>query len=378
VSAGTPFGNGPYRLGVERAYYRSESTRVPEADRRAVSISAALWESKAALVRSFHTATIYGMLNTWRRCDLLRTRPQEPDFVAGLVVESAPLLHAALAAVLTRSGVSVSMSAVFCHQTPRVEFGLPRVACELGDLLYVFVHTARDGRVWRNALLFQAKCSANQPYVVATSDADQLRLYTDWPEFEYTNSSYLNGQSRAVTPKSPHAGAQYLLIDDRSLLDPMSGLLNLPGTYPVGCCVPDLRLRDHNDLASELFDLLIFRTGRPFDDRLGLDDWSRVVWDLLESAVRKAFNRKNSGYRNAPRALGEALEQLDGFSFSAATSEPSTRTVADILGGPTAARRFYTSADDPPGARVRQDEGGERDAGVSVLLVETSELEGER
>jgi hypothetical protein len=52
-------------------------------------------------------------------------------------------------------------------------------------------------------------------------------INVDWPEFEYTNSSFLNGCRRSVTPKSPHAGAQYLLIDDRPLHEPMSGLVEL-------------------------------------------------------------------------------------------------------------------------------------------------------
>ena len=48
-------------------------------------ITAALWHKHDELIQSFHTATIYGMLNTWRRCEHLTTIPQEPDFVAGLV-----------------------------------------------------------------------------------------------------------------------------------------------------------------------------------------------------------------------------------------------------------------------------------------------------
>jgi len=119
----------------------------------------------------------------------------------------------------------------------------------------------------RNALLFQAKMSAQQPYHIHTDEIYQLRLYRDWPDFEYTRSTFLTGQRRAVTPKAPHTGAQYLLIDDRPPSEPMSGLPGFPGTYPVGCCMPDESLQDHSHLAAELFNLFIFRTGCPFEER---------------------------------------------------------------------------------------------------------------
>ena len=125
-----------------------------------------------------------------------------------------------------------------------------------------------------------------------------IELYEDWPEFVYERSSFLNGQKRSVTPKAPHSGAQYLLIDDRPPEEPMSGLLGFPGTYPVGCCIPDETLRNHTHLASELFSLFIFRSGRPFEDKYSAaknKDWSQVVWDLLETGMKKLFNRKNWG-----------------------------------------------------------------------------------
>jgi hypothetical protein len=346
-----------------------------------MSISMTFWKYRRELVQTFHLATLHGMLDTWRRCERLGTSPQEPDFVAGIVLESAPLIRSALIALLAPQGISVSMSAVFCHQTPQVSFDVPQVTCELGDLMFAYVHTTRDGLTRRNAVLFQAKTSAAQPYRVSAGESDQLRLYMDWPDFVYTKSSRLNGQSRTVTPKTPHAGAQYLLIDDRSPDQPTSGLLGLPETYPIGCCVPDLYLRDHNDLASELFNLLIFRTGRAFDDRSRAakqNDWSQVVWDLLESAVKKGFSRKNSGRSNAPRSVSDALSMLDGAGSAAMTSEHASRTVTEILGNRTAARAFHASESEPPRDRDRYEERNEPNGGVSVILIETSEVESER
>lgn len=346
-----------------------------------MSIATMLWQNRDELLQSFHIATIYGILSTWRRCESLRTIPQEPDFVAGLVIESTPLIYSALNSILSPLRVSVSMSAVFCHQTPLVTFGShPSASCELGDILFAYVHTPRIGPARRNAILFQAKASAQQPYRIHTGESHQLRLYMNWPDFLYARASFLTGLKRSVTPKAPHSGAQYLLIDDRPPHDPMSGLLGFSGTYPVGCCMPDESLRDHSHLAVELFNLFIFRTGRPFEDKntaVKNHNWSQVVWDLLETGVKKSFNRRNSGRRRASRSTGDTVEILDGMSFAKASSHLSCNTVEEIL-GPSGAQAFYAQGNDiPPENRYREGGSNEPDGGISVILIETSERESE-
>ncbi len=98
-----------------------------------MSISSELWKHRTELLQSFHFATINGMINTWRRCDSLMKKPQEPDFVAGFIVDSTPLIYSALKAILSTRQVSVSLSSVFCHQTPQVTFqSHSSVTCELG------------------------------------------------------------------------------------------------------------------------------------------------------------------------------------------------------------------------------------------------------
>jgi hypothetical protein len=344
-----------------------------------MSIASTLWQYHDELMQSFHIATINGILSTWRRCESLGTTPQEPDFIAGIVVESSPLIYSVLNSLLSRHKVSVSMTSVFCHQTPQVSFGLnPPAICELGDILFAYVHTPRVGTVRRNAILFQAKASAQQPYRIHSGDKNQLRLYMDWPDFIYTRSTTLTGQKRFITPKTPHSGAQYLLIDDRPPQEPMSGLLGLPGTYPIGCCMPDESLRDHNHLASELFNLFIFKTGRPFEEKATAakkQDWSQVVWDILESGVKRSFNRKNSGRRQTPSTAGNTIQMLDGTSFAKTSSWLSCSTVADIIGRDNARFMYAQDNDTPPINRSRENNFGESEGGVSVVLIETSERE---
>lgn len=342
-----------------------------------MSIASLLWQNQDELIQSFHIAIIKGMLKTWWRCEKIKRVPQEPDFVAGLVVDSTPLIHSVLSSMLPLHKLSVSTSAVFCHQTPQVSFGSNYGACcELGDILFVYVHTPKVGQPKRNAILFQAKVSSRQPYQIHKNEADQLHLYVDWPDFVYERSSFLTGQRRSVTPKAPHSGAQYLLIDNRSAQDPMSGLRGFKGTYPVGCCMPDESLHDHSDLASELFNLFVFRSGRPFDDKnmaANHRDWSQVVWDLLEAGVKKSFNRKNSGFQAAPRSTKGTVEILDGMFFAEATSKMSCSTTADIIGWSGAQTIYAQDNVIPPNNRDYQRESVESESGVSLVLIETSE-----
>ncbi len=247
-----------------------------------------------------------------------------------------------------------------------------------GDILFVYVHTTRSGSIKRNAILFQAKVSAKQPYKLHSSENNQLFLYEQWPDFIYKRSSFLNGQQRTVTPKTPHSGAQYLLIDDRPPEEPESGLLGFPGTYPVGCCMPDETLLDHTHLADELFSLITFRTGRPFDDNktsASSHDWSRVIWDLLESGMKKTFNRKNSGRHHTPRVAGDTIQMMDGLSFSKSTSRQSQNTATEILGKNSANLIYGWNSNFPPRNNDWHDGEEGTQSGVSLVLIETSERE---
>ena len=346
-----------------------------------MSFAHTVWQERGQIVQTSHLAVIHGMLDTWKRCNRLGGDPEEPDFVAGLVLESTPILYHAFSALFAQYGYQFSLAAVFCHQTPKVHFsGMKKTSCELGDLLLVHVHTAGGGGITRNALLYQAKMSSKQPHRIGSSERDQLALYTSWPEFEYHRSPPLSGQRRNVTPKLPHMGAQYMLIDDRPPSDPQSGLLGAPGTYPIGSCMADQYLHDHNHLAAELFDFLLLRSGRPFTDlQAGSsgDDWSQVVWDLLKGALSKAFNRKRSGLSSAPRHAGATVAMLDSCFFARATGPMVLSTAATVVGSDGVAQLFSESEDAPPDDEYPRDNVPAPDNGVSLILLETREARGE-
>jgi hypothetical protein len=144
--------------------------------------------------------------------------------------------------------------------------------------------------------------------------------------------------------------------------------------------MPDESLFDHGHLASELFALLIFRAGRPFEDKpaaLPKEDWSQVVWDLLEAGMKKVFNRKNSGMRGIPRAGSGPLRLMDGLSFNRASSPLSWNTAAEILGWHDARFIYGRDNDTPPHNREGGGDEEEPEGGVSIVLIETSERESE-
>jgi hypothetical protein len=342
-----------------------------------MSFQQIVWREKSKIINVAHLAILHGMLDTWKRCTQVGNMPQEPDFVAGLVLESTPILYNALSAIFGQYSINLSLTAVFCHQTPKVQFtGMRKTSCEVGDLLIAHVHTPRSGCVTRNALLYQAKISSNQPHKIGTAEIDQLRLYTDWPLFNYYHSSPLTGQ-RDVNPKLPHTGAQYMLIDDRPLSDPQSGLLGLPGTYPIGSCMPDQYLQNHNHLAAEFFDFLILRSGRGFADKSAsssMDGWSELVWDLLSSGFHKAFNRQNSGRFGAPRQSSGPLNLLDSSCFAQTTGGSALTTAKRILGSNHTEFLFSDTRDVPPNKDWSIDDDRNQDNGVSLILIETSEI----
>ena len=171
-----------------------------------MSAGTALWLNREMLVPSFRSAIVYGLLSAWNRCDLIgktpeTKRPQEPDLVAGLVLDSTPMIHSALAAVLSPFGLSVHIAGVFCHQSPIVEPEGFDTGCELGDLLVAYVHRPRRAPMIANAILLQAKVTSDQPYEVDRNGQVQLALYSKWPEFTYARPPGLASKKRSVTPK---------------------------------------------------------------------------------------------------------------------------------------------------------------------------------
>lgn len=233
--------------------------------------------------------------------------PQEPDYIASLVTKLPNDLIQILNSYIPNRQFNVG--GCFIHQKPIVRFTSPQYAHhrmpELGDLLIVYKETKNNEDRY-NALLLQAKKSDNVNNTpIYPNDQHQYILYTKWPKFEYHRAGRLNGISRSISPKSITPGAQYLLIDEHHNADHWH--------YPVTfwCAKADNPLEASNSLATAILQLIDFQTGRTFVAKgLNIDQWSRMIWDLLDISVQSVFNRRRHGFYNHPRSSGDIISFL--------------------------------------------------------------------
>jgi len=101
----------------------------------------------------------------------------EPYFVRDFAFEAAKSMFESWHDILSKGGVQLRVTSVFCHQTPKAHFSLngSPVKPELGDVVVVHDHLGLNPR--RRALIIQAKMEAHPV------DKVQLSLYKDWPPF---------------------------------------------------------------------------------------------------------------------------------------------------------------------------------------------------
>lgn len=224
-------------------------------------------------------------------------KPQEPDYVAALSTKFVKDLFNILVAVFPDYNFSVV--GIYCHQKPIVDIKQTKKP-ELGDILFVYIDRKRKGKMILNSLLLQAKISRDPFLHVQQNERHQLELYKNWPQFTYCRAGNLNGKKRNILPKTINAGAQYLLIDDNPLTN---GIYDRNGMFPMGCAIPDDILCINDSLSTELIDLLKFKSGRTFDNDLHSteDEWSKMIWDLLQIAAFKYSRRKNAHLNSISR-----------------------------------------------------------------------------
>ena len=145
-----------------------------------MSILTAVREERERILGTAHLAIMLGIRNVWSMCVRRNTTPEEPDFVAGLVLDSTPIIYDAWGEILSAHGIQLSTISVYCHQVPRVRYlGIEKAYCEVGDILLAHFHRLVSGVWQRNALLYQVKVSSDQPHRIGQGERHQLRLYTE-------------------------------------------------------------------------------------------------------------------------------------------------------------------------------------------------------
>ncbi len=226
--------------------------------------------------------------------------PQEPDYIAALTCYFPSLLKGILSSHILK--LNFSVCGCYIHQKPKVEFydpGYRKAEMELGDLLIVYKED-NGSEVLYNSLLLQAKMVKNRyPQTIARRERHQLTLYEKWPQFRYVHLP-LKGKIRNIYPKTIHTGAQYLLIDSKSSI------------VDFWCATANKQLYPAESLACQLIRLIEFQVGDTFVSKTEpvIDDWSKMVWDLLEISKDSKFNRKRSNLSEEPRANRDLIEEF--------------------------------------------------------------------
>jgi hypothetical protein len=305
------------------------------------------------LTVNVHLAIIDSVFETVKLCKRKGTSPQEQDFVASLTLNFSSDLFEILKRYFPKNKFSVT--GVFCHQKPIVDIGAGKNP-ELGDLLLVYIHTDSANNKICNSILFQAKRTKKPVLTVSHGDAHQLKLYSKWPDFRYDRAGKLNGTKRSILPKSITDGAQYLLIDN----DPLNGLMAQPYFFPMGCATPAPTLVLNNDFATEVVAFLKLKSGRAFDyDRKSTkDEWSQMIWDLLEATKTKGLRRN---MRSKPFDR-QTTRQMDGTCFFL-TKQNS------IFG------ELHESVSKNGSDNYNDDLVDEENIGTSLLLIESNDAE---
>jgi hypothetical protein len=268
--------------------------------------------------------------------------PGEPAFVAQLLSDSAlSELRDALARHLPSSLCTGEplLSTAFIHQKPKVRFGATEI--ELGDLLIVRHHFAYgrpepEGR----ALLLQAKaCASPRTGALRNHDAEQLRLYREWPVMRFPHGEVGNAPNgnpdwdfKLGPPAAIDAGCYGIVFSREPPLPlPARSRPAFPEDSPWSAGL-------HNDfrsasvdaskssLAAVLTGLIEGKRGRLFEAIPDANDhWSTFVNEILKNAASESWR-----YR-LHRLDIEARQRLQRVALLSSTMPSLAFTVSATL-----------------------------------------------
>lgn len=287
----------------------------------------------------------------------------EVGFVAAFVLGAIPGIARAWRSILRPHNLSVRMTGVFCHQTPRASFidasGMARL-CELSDLLVVAEDLTAQGAVRRWATLIQAKIANTGGGTTLSTSGDlvQLDLMTRWPPFNLP-SGYAPGVrdfSSCPYPGTLTDCGRYGLIEPRPNLDwrQQTPAKSMPsGGDTLGSFLAHMIETGQSGYGREA-------TGTR-------DDWSRTVDELMRVTGAQAFSYA-AGFSGQRQRGHSAIAYVSHPSFP--YWDPSQYGFGYAAGGPL-----------PTGGRPDGPEpleGGPEGQGISLLRIGvTSVADGE-
>ena len=245
------------------------------------------------------------------------TQTTEVDRLLYFFVEGLPILESGLRRLLRPYKVDVTISGVFCHQTPRVRSTLPRQSpgeCELADMTFISSY----GRIigsngLGNAMLVQAKNRLGE-----ARSRNQEFLYEEAEEFMYTTPRTL---SQVVPPNSNRRDIR--TAENALWYWEYDHYRSYRGYgYPHGWSThgvlaqtrsPDQQLF-FTPFEVALFDMIAGVTGKGFHrvpTGSGERGWSHIIDDVLRVTARNLVRSQRSAYiiRGAGHLRGREAHQ---------------------------------------------------------------------
>lgn len=238
-------------------------------------------------LRNIHKAIHYA------KTKLKTNSLHEPDYTAALAIEFPRLMNA------SGKYQNIKFGGCFIHQSPIARFMIQQKqeSCELGDLLVLVRKQTIDGERFNAALLQFKKSDKNPEKLTSYGDKRQLFLYENWPEFVIgkLKSKY------DIQPKVVNQGALYCIIQEAIpqfyMAEPMS----------------TMSYYKNNTFGRFLVNMINWQAGRAISDEPARkdDEWSKLIWDLIENSLNTKFNRKNIDYKNVTRLSDGFLMLID-------------------------------------------------------------------
>ena len=245
---------------------------------------------------------------------------QEPDYTAAIIKEFVPLANQYL---MPLRGMKIGGS--YIHQKPYVSFVYNGKVkkCELGDLL-VICRKRVDSEDLFNAVLMQLKMSSGRDVkrISNTGDLIQLYLYTKWPLFWFNNNTKYD-----IQPKTVSLGAQYLFVNN-----------NKKTVFTHSIPQIQMQIDDSFSFGRFLFDFINWQNGRPMmpEDQICGDEWSKLIWGIIDHNKKAVFRRKNINIYNEPRNSIDFLTSLcsqdnNDFTGDEYTDNPANKSSEEYV-----------------------------------------------
>ena len=221
---------------------------------------------------------------------------------------------------------------MFCHQSPMVRFEspppypVPKMRCELADLLVLHSHVVPSGKEYWRGVLMQAKVCKSSP---VKADEPQLCLYDRWPRFSIEAPGF-NAHLRDFN--SDKRSGVYALVSNAGWhVSPPSKSLSVsaPWVYDLGTFLVEMLydMDPGQPNRTSTFGRQVYRCSQ--------FDWSPTIWELLRNTAIKPLRHKGKTHGNYNRDLsrlgGGFLQMLDGGYGG--TSSPAREAVFEGDGG---------------------------------------------